>query len=156
MYGSLIPLSTYEKDCFCVFADYTITGSDSASLINSCRKSSPQGDLPTSFFLTPPPPAAGELISSSGTLKGFDPQEPGEFLVLMDSQSSAESNFWIAAAHLFGGNYRVMKLGPLNSDELYDWAGELTTVAVIRISSPLSSFCSGLHSWKGQFIHSCS
>jgi hypothetical protein len=71
------------------------------------------------------------MISSSGTLKGFDPEEPGEFLVLMDSQSTQESRFWIAAAHVFGGNYRVMKLGPLNSDEKYDWAGESPSATTI-------------------------
>jgi hypothetical protein len=41
----------------------------------------------------------------------------------MDSSSSKEAAFWIAAAHIFGGNYRVINLGPLNTDGAYDWAG---------------------------------
>jgi hypothetical protein len=59
-------------------------------------------------------------------IKAFNPKEAGEFLLLMDSSSSQETAFWIAAAHIFGGNYRVIQLGPLNTKGYYDWAGWLT------------------------------
>lgn len=64
------------------------------------------------------------METSSGTAEIFDPNEPGEFLVVMDSESSHAEQFWLALAHMFGGNYRVMKLGPV--DEIngkYEWAG---------------------------------
>lgn len=43
MYGSLIPLSTFEKNCLCVTADYTTLNDESLSVMNACRLHSPDG-----------------------------------------------------------------------------------------------------------------
>jgi lipocalin len=51
MYGSLIPLSTYEKDSYCITADYSVINSESASVVNSARRDSPQGNLRNISFL---------------------------------------------------------------------------------------------------------
>lgn len=43
MYGSLIPLETFEKDAYCVTADYKVYDSSQLNIVNSWRDNSPSG-----------------------------------------------------------------------------------------------------------------
>lgn len=92
---------------------------------------------------------SGELDTSSGTATRFDPNEPGEFLVVMESESSHAAEFWTALAHVFGGNYRIMNLGPIDhEDGKYDWAGDRFLFIFTRGS--------GVDTWKRFSLYSCS
>lgn len=43
--------------------------------------------------------------------------------MLMDEECSQMTQFWLSTAFIFGGNYHVMNLGPLNSVGQYEYAG---------------------------------
>lgn len=40
----------------------------------------------------------------------------------MDNEGPKAVNFWLSTAYIFGGNYHVMNVGPINSSGFYEWA----------------------------------
>ena len=67
----------------------------------------------------------GNLTITTGELQIYDLIEPGNMILLMDSTSSSSQAhiFWSSNAFIFGGNYHLINVGPLNIGGQYDWAG---------------------------------
>jgi hypothetical protein len=137
MYGTLIPF-TNETQCSCVSIDYTFVDSKTLSVINSFIDHTPQG-----LRFEP-----ADLSSSKATLMSLSTQtKAGEFFVRTAPaflrEKEKETEYQIAPL-IFGGIYEVLKFGPLNSENLYDWAG---TVSLFSILPPSRSISLGsLHS----------
>jgi hypothetical protein len=134
MYGTLIPF-TNETQCSCVSIDYTFVDSKTLSVINSFIDHTPQG-----LRFEP-----ADLSSSKATLKALNTQtKAGEVFVRMAPAflrgMEKETEYHIAPL-IFGGIYEVLKFGPLNSENLYDWAGMIDLFSSLSTRSVCLSVC---------------
>ncbi|MFW7377356.1 MAG: lipocalin family protein [Oligoflexus sp.] len=67
----------FQRDCVCVTAEYGLTDEGNVSVVNSCRKSSPDG----------------ELDIAEGTAAATD--NPAKFNVSFGGFSTPFSNYWV-------------------------------------------------------------
>lgn len=96
MAADAIVYNTFEKDAYCATAQYADKGDGTISVHNYATIGSPDG----------------ETYIIDGYAYGSNPEEPGQFKVHFDSEDSAP----------FDAPYWVLELGPINADNLYDWA----------------------------------
>mmetsp|Transcript_6535 Transcript_6535/g.10676 ORF Transcript_6535/g.10676 Transcript_6535/m.10676 type:complete len:386 (-) Transcript_6535:199-1356(-) len=95
MYADELVLSTIEPDAYCVTADYGLKEDGTISVHN---------------YQTTGSPTEGVSVID-GYAYVTDPEQPGQLKVHFDSVSSAvDAPYWVLA------------LGPLNGDNMYDWA----------------------------------
>lgn len=96
MSADQIVYSTFEKDAYCCTAKYGDNGDGTISVHNYARIHSPSGDLYTidGYAYTP------------------DATKPGQLKVKFDSDEAAP----------FPAPYWILELGPVNANNLYDYA----------------------------------
>lgn len=95
MYADKLVLSTIEPDAYCVTADYALKGDGTISVHN---------------YQTTGSPSEGVSVID-GYAYVPNSEEPGQLKVHFDSvSSSTDAPYW------------VLGLGPLNGDNMYDWA----------------------------------
>jgi hypothetical protein len=113
MYGTLFPLAD-ENQCYCVSINYTFVNSNTLSVFNSFIDHSPKG-------LTYEP---GDLSFSKSTFKLLTRESTREFFVRVAPAFVKEPEIvYLIHPMLSGGIFQVLKLGPLNEEGLYEWAG---------------------------------
>jgi hypothetical protein len=100
MYASIIPNTTYEKNGYCVTANYVVNSDNTVGVTNSQNIGGPRGANETAFGTLYPTPIHPGI-----------PVEPGKFTLR------------IKRAHMIGF-YWVIALGNINSDGKYDWASK--------------------------------
>mmetsp|Transcript_64526 Transcript_64526/g.139587 ORF Transcript_64526/g.139587 Transcript_64526/m.139587 type:complete len:202 (-) Transcript_64526:113-718(-) len=96
MAADAIVYNTFEKDSFCDTALYGDNGNGQLSVHNYAKIGAPDG---TDYVI-------------DGYAYGSNPEEPGQLKVHFDSDEAAP----------FDAPYWILDLGPINSDNLYDWA----------------------------------
>ena len=109
-YSSLLPNRTFEKDGFCVTADYTVLNNLTLGVKNSQTLKSP----------------FGKLVFVNGTATVEDPKEPGKLTVKFDKMG------WISfIPKSYRSNYWVIGLGPIDANGKYAWAGKKSQFNII-------------------------
>lgn len=93
MYASPSVMNTFEKGCVCVTADYGLRSDGKISVHNVCAKDTPNGPL--------------DIIDGYAYVP--DASEPGQLKVHFDT-NPVDAPYWVLA------------LGPLNSNNEYDWS----------------------------------
>jgi lipocalin len=88
--------NTFEKDAYCATAKYGIQADGKVSVHNYATIGAPDGSVYT----------------IDGYAYNSNAKEPGQFLVHFDAEEAAP----------FDAPYWVLSLGPLNANNLYDWA----------------------------------
>ena len=102
MYTSLLPNVTYERDGYCVTADYTIKSPGVISIVNAQTIGAPDG----------------ELMCVEGTAKVLDFNDPARWEVTINN-----SEWWDLLIPQLG-NYRVIGLSAISPvTNKYAWAG---------------------------------
>lgn len=96
MYADNIVYNTFEKDSFCDTATYTIQTDGNIGVHNYAKIGAPNG---TDYTI-------------DGYAYNVDPTEPGQLKVHFDSDKAAP----------FDAAYWVIALGPVNANDVYDWA----------------------------------
>jgi lipocalin len=96
MAADQIVYNTFEKDAYCATANYGIQSDGTISVHNYAAIGSPNG-FP--YII-------------DGYAYGTNPDEPGQFKVHFDAEEAAP----------YDAPYWVLSLGPLNANNLYDWA----------------------------------
>merc|ERR1712100_267982 len=89
-------MGTFERDSYCDTALYGDNGDGTISVHNYATIGAPDGDVYT----------------IDRYAYGSNPEEPGQFMVHFDAEESFP----------FDAPYWVLELGPLNANNLYDWA----------------------------------
>eukprot|EP01041_Mallomonas_annulata_P004306 gene4306-8566_t len=92
-HASLIPNQTFEKNGYCITADYTYIDPVTLSVVNAENKGSP----------------TGEIFSMNGTATIPNEEQPGKLRIKFDTKSHL--------SHPFAGFYWVIELDPN-----YKWA----------------------------------
>jgi len=99
MYSSFLPNQTFEKDGYCITADYSPISATQFNLTNTQAVGSP----------------TGTLSSASGVSKLKNPSALGKWVVTFDD-----------GPEIFGrdivGQYWIIDLGPLDSNGLYSYS----------------------------------
>lgn len=96
MAADKVVYDTFEKDAFCSTALYGVNDDGTISVHNYAKIGAPDG----------------ETYTIDGYAYDTNPEEPGQLKVHFDAEE----------AFPFDAPYWVLSLGPLNSDNLYDWA----------------------------------
>jgi lipocalin len=96
MEADAIVMETFEKDSYCSTALYGLNADNTVSVHNYATIGAPNG---TTYVI-------------DGYAYGSNPDEPGQLKVHFDSDDAAP----------FDAPYWVLALGPVNADNLYDWA----------------------------------
>ena len=94
MYADKLVYDTIEPDAYCVTADYAIKEDGTVSVHN---------------YQTTGSPTEG-VYTIDGYAEVKNPEEPGQLSVTFESVGSVAAPYW------------VLDLGPLNSDNMYDWS----------------------------------
>jgi apolipoprotein D and lipocalin family protein len=94
MYADKVVLDTFEKDAYCVTADYAVLEDGSLSVHN--------------YQTTGSPTDGATFIDGTATIPNTD--EPGKLKVVFPSVGSFAAPYW------------VLDLGPINADGNYDWS----------------------------------
>jgi len=100
MYADAVVMNTFEKDSYCDTALYGINEDSTVSVHNYAKVGAPNG---TDYVIDGYAYYEDEKSQS---------EEPGQLLVHFDSDDAAP----------FDAPYWVLALGPVNSDDKYDWA----------------------------------
>jgi lipocalin len=96
MAADQIVYNTFENDAYCSTALYGLLDNGTISVHNYCTLGSPNGTVYT----------------IDGYAYGTNPDEPGQLAVHFDAEEAAP----------YDAPYWVLSLGPLNANNLYDWA----------------------------------
>lgn len=106
-YASLIPNTTFEKDGYCITADYHIIDDTKLGFVHSQNMNSPQGIV----------------MQETGNLEVVSEQCPGQMCMTVADTSNTQ---WCSHSCIPFGNYWILNLGEVDPISLmYSWAGKL-------------------------------